>query len=160
MQWSYLKTFLVLTLIDTFMWIVHILQDISYCLIYKYYRISRIALYIKMSFIEKLISTARHFLATFWWLKNFMSWMSLNYATYFGHVQKIKHCFCLRPFSVFIHGKFSSIRYIFSFFLVSKLYCLLCKLNISFQTITHLVVAYFESWISTLGRFTDVFLDI
>ena len=38
--------------------------------------------------------------------------MSLKYTTYFGHVQKIKLCFCLRPFSVFTCRKFRSNYYV------------------------------------------------
>ena len=68
--------------------------------------------YFVLSYIEKLSTTVGHFLATFWWLINRMSSMSyyfscLNYATYFKHVQKINHCLCLRPFSVFNYGKFN-----------------------------------------------------
>ena len=49
------------------------------------------------------------FLATFCWF----IWMSyyfryLNYAKYFRHVQRIKNCLCLKPFSVLIYGKFNS----------------------------------------------------
>ena len=41
---------------------------------------------------------------------------------YIRHIQKIKHCLCLRPFSILIYGKFNFIFYVFSFRLVFKLY--------------------------------------
>ena len=84
--------------------------------------------YLVLSYIEKLISTVGYFLATFCWLVNCMSWMSyyfsyLNYATCFIHVQKIKHCLYLKPFSVFICAiSVLTILYILSFCLVFKLY--------------------------------------
>ena len=84
------------------MWTVVILQDISYCFLYKKC----------LPYIEKLISTVGHFLATFRWLINRMSWMSLNFVTFFRYMQKSKHCFCLRPFSNFIHGNFNYNYYI------------------------------------------------
>ena len=92
-----------------------------------------------------------------------MSWMlyyfrCLKYAKYFKHVQKMKHCLCLKPFSVLIYGEFScNYFYIFSFCLAFKL----CKSSLqSLQFTTgylifldrndiggFLIVALFERWI-------------
>ena len=65
---------------------------------------------IVLFYIEKLISTVC-----------WMSWISLNYATYFRHAQQIKHCSYFSPFSVFIYGKFNSNYYLY-FLLFSGLY--------------------------------------
>ena len=78
----------------------------------KYYRMFRTVLYRKISFNW----------ATFCWPTN--CWISLNYKAYFKHVQKLKHYLCFRPFNVFSFRESSilTINYVFSFFLVFKLY--------------------------------------
>ena len=50
--------------------------------------------------------------------------MSLNYKTYFRHVQKLKYYLYLRHFNVvsFKESLILTIKYVFSFFLVFKLY--------------------------------------
>ena len=78
--------------------------------IFRYAVSAYITGYLVLSYIEKLISTVGHFFSNFLLIN--MSWMPyyfryLNYAKYFRHVQKIKHCLCLKLFSVFISGKFS-----------------------------------------------------
>ena len=95
----------------------------------------------------------------------------LNYAKYFRHLQKIKHCLCLKPFSVLIYGKFNSNYFLhFSFCLVFKLYK--SSLQILQFISSHLIflgrvdigvlliVALFERWILTLAHFSDVFSDL
>ena len=77
------------------------------------YRISSTFLYKIYRLIQKKeFSSSAILLAIFCWLINCTSWMSWNYASYFSYVQRIKHCLCLRPFSVFIHEKFSSNYYL------------------------------------------------
>ena len=78
----------------------------------KYYRMFRTVLYRKISFNW----------ATFCWPTN--CWISLNYKAYFKHVQKLKHYLWFRPFNVFSFRESSilTINYVFSFFLVFKLY--------------------------------------
>ena len=89
--------------------------------------------YLVLSYVKKLISNAVHFLSYFLLLNKLCGLMSLNYATYYRYVQKIKHYFCFGPFTVFIYGKFNStITYIFSIFMVLKL----CKDNLK---IIHLI---------------------
>ena len=61
---------------------------------------------------KKEFSSSAILLAIFCWLINCTSWMSWNYASYFSYVQRIKHCLCLRPFSVFIQEKLSSNYYL------------------------------------------------
>ena len=73
-------------------------------------------------------------LAAFCWLINYVSWMSVNYAANFRYVQKIKHCLCLMPFSVFIYGKFNSNYYVY-FYLF-----LVFKCNKSGTQIIHLIL--------------------
>ena len=77
--------------------------------------------YFALYYIWKLISTGSRFLATFCWQIN--CWVSLNYKVYFRHVQKLKNYLYLMPFNVFSFRESSilTIKYGFSFFLVSKL---------------------------------------
>ena len=127
--------------------------------------------YLVLPYIEKSFSTVGHFLATFCWLINYMGWISyhlsyLNYAIYFRHVQKIKHSLCLRPFSVFIYGKFIS-NYSLHFSLLSSLQIIHL---ISDQPVLfffwgggrggiggYSVAAKFQRWILTLTHFSNVF---
>ena len=103
-----------------------------------YYKISRTVLHRKINFNCWL------FIGYFCWLINCMSWMSyyfsyINCARYFRHVQKIKHCLCLKPYSVFIYGKLKS-NYFFTFLAFFwSLNCasLVCRFFISFRTILY-----------------------
>ena len=80
--------------------------------IFRYADSAYNTVYLVLSYIEKLIPAVSYFLVKSWlincWLIYCMSWMSLIYAISFRHIQKIKHCICLRLFSVFIYGKFNS----------------------------------------------------
>ena len=68
--------------------------------------------YLVLSYIEKSFSNVGHFFSYFLMVNKLCKLISLNYATYFRYVQKIKHCLCFRPFSVFIYGKFNSNYYL------------------------------------------------
>ena len=69
-----------------------------------YYRIFRTVLYIKINF-DWWPFLSYFFLVNISWMSHYFRY--LNYAKYFRHVQKIKHCLCLKPFSVIIYGKFN-----------------------------------------------------
>ena len=58
--------------------------------------------YLVLSYIKILIPTVSHFLATSCWPVCCMSWISLNYPTYFTHVQKLMHCLYLRLFTILL----------------------------------------------------------
>ena len=98
------------------------IQDISHCLIQKNQ--------------FQLVAT---FLATFCWSINCISWMSLNYKTYFRHFQKLKHCSHLRSFNLFSFKESSilTIKYVFSFFWSLKFTSQVCKLYILIRTILY-----------------------
>ena len=78
--------------------------------------------YFTLSYIGELNLTGSHFLVTFCWPTN--CWVSLNYKAYFRHVQELKNYLYLTHFNVFSFRKSSilTIKYVFSFFLVFKLY--------------------------------------
>ena len=85
--------------------------------IFKYADSAYVTGHLLLACIEKSISIDGDFLVTFYWLISCVSWMSyyfsyLNYATYFRHVQRIKHCLYLRLFIVFMKRKFNSNYYV------------------------------------------------
>ena len=139
--------------------------------IFRYVFSAYITGYLVLPYKVKSISTVGYFISYF--LLVSMSWMpyyfeNLNYAKYFRHVQKIKHCLYLKPLSVFIYGKLSyNYFYIFSFCLVFKLYksSLQILQFISGYLIFwgsvdiggYLIVTLFERWILILAHFSDVF---
>ena len=63
---------------------------------YLFYRIFSTILY------KNINSNCSHFLATSCWPVCCMSWISLNYPTYFTHVQKLMHCLYLRLFTILL----------------------------------------------------------
>ena len=129
--------------------------------------------YLVLSYVEKLISTARHFLATFCWLISFMSWISyyficLNYQHISSMSRRLSivYVWGLLVFSC-MESSILTIFYIFRF-------CLVCKLYKSSLKILHLilghliflgsvdikcylVVAYFERWVLAPAYFSDFF---
>ena len=108
-------------------WTVLMFQDISHYL------------------IEELISTGSHFFL----MVNKFFVISLNYATYFRHVHKLKHNLYLRPFNMFSFMKSSILTIMFLAFFWS-LYCtslvrilyILLQTILAFTTILILEVIY------------------
>ena len=92
----------------------------------------------------------------------------LNYAKYFRHVQKIKHCLCLNLllFS-FMESSIITVFYMFSFCLVFKLFKSTLQILqfisghlmflVSIDIAGCLIVALFERWILTLSHFSNAF---
>ena len=105
------------------------------------------------------------FLSTFCWSINCMSWMPLNYTTYFRRLS-IVYAWGFLTFS-FMESSILSIIYVFTFFLLFKLYKSSLKIILlisdhliflgSVDTGGYLVVTYFERWILVLAHFSDVF---
>ena len=89
-------------------------------------------------------------MATFFcWSINCVSWIFLNYATYFRHAHKLKHNLYLRPFNMFSFMKSSILTIMFLAFFWS-LYCtslvrilyILLQTILAFTTILILEVIY------------------
>ena len=144
--------------------IINLILDIFRYVISAYIiRISHTVFYRKINFNCQLFFS--YFL-----LVNVI-WMSyyFNYAKYFRHVQKIKHCLCLKPFSVLISGELIIITfYIFNFCLVFKLYKPSLQIlqfisgHLRFLDSVDigccLIVALIKRWTLTLAHFSDAFL--
>ena len=94
--------------------------------------------YFALFYTEKSISTVATFLATICCSINCMSWMTLNYKTYFRHSQRLKHHLNLQPLFNLFSFKESSIlpiKYVFSLLWSLNYTGLICKLYISVGTI-------------------------
>ena len=98
------------------------IQNISHCLIQK-----------------NQFQSVTTFLGNLCCSMNSMSWMSLNYKTYFRHLQKLKHYLYLPPFNLFSFNESSvlTINYVFSFFWSLKCTSLVWKLHISIRAILY-----------------------
>ena len=94
--------------------------------------------YFTLFYVEKSISTIATIFANFCCSINCMSWMSLNYKTYFRHFKRLKHYLYLQSFSNLFSFKESSIltiKYILIFLWSLNCTSLVCKLYMSIRTI-------------------------